>query len=349
MHMFERSRTTFLKNERVLVTGGAGLVGSGLIKRLLSEGASVRATLYQTRPAISADRVEYMTRDLTRVEDCEKAVDGIRYVFHCAAKSSGAAARAATPIAHITPNVLMNTQMLAAAYAARVEKFLWLGSTTAYPLTGNRPVKEEEIFSAEPYEKYFFVGWEKRMMEILCKIYGEKPPKPMTTIVLRATNVYGPNDDFKPETGRVTAALIKKVVERQDPIEVWGTGEDIRDHIYVDDVVEAMVTAIEKVDSYTAINIGSGKGYSVKEILQTILEIEEYKNVKIIFDPLKPTMIPIRLVDTTKAQTVLGFKAKTDLPEGLRKTIEWYKKSRMVSQPEAALQLFDSKREDALK
>jgi GDP-L-fucose synthase len=338
--MIDRSEAPCLKNQPVLVTGGAGLVGSNLIPKLIREGANVRATLHHTMPGVSNGKVEYLTCDLTRVEDCEKAVDGIRYVFHCAAKSAGAATTAATPMAQVNPNLVMNTQMLAAAYAARVGKFLWLGSTTAYPLTGNRPVKEEQIFSAEPYEKYFFVGWEKRMMEILCKMYGERLPKPMTTIVLRATNIYGPNDDFKPETSRVTAALIKKVVERQDPIEVWGTGEDIRDHIYVDDVVEAMVRAIEKVDSYTAINIGSGNGYTVKDILQTILEIEEYKNARIIFDTSKPAMIPIRLVDTTKAQTNLGFQAKTDLPEGLRKTIEWYKKSRIVSKSNSGAAAF---------
>ena len=269
--------------------------------------------------------------DLTRNEDCEKSVQGIRYVFHCAAKSAGAARIATAPIAHITPNILMNAQILAAAYAAGVEKFLWLGSTTAYPLTGNRAIKEEEILVAEPYEKYFFVGWEKRMMEILCQMYGEKLAQPLTTIVLRATNIYGPNDDFKPETSRVTAALLKKVAERQDPIEVWGSGEDVRDHIYVDDVVDAMLLALAKVESYTAFNIGSGRGYSVKEILAAMLEIEGYKDARTVFAREKPTMIPVRLVDTGKAETILGFKAKTELYQGLRMTLDWYKRRFMRS------------------
>lgn len=307
-------------------------MGSNLIKRLLAERAIVRATLHQEGPKVFDNSIEYVRCDLTKSEDCEKVVQGMRYVFHCAANSSGAAVTATSPTAYLNANLLMNLQMLAAAYAARVEKFLWLGSTTAYP-PSDCAVKEEDIFKDDPYHKYFFVGWEKRLMEILCRIYGEKLPEPMTVIVLRPTNVYGPNDNFEPAVSRVVAALIRKVVERQNPIEVWGTGEDIRDLIYVDDMAEAMFTAIEKIDSYTAVNIGAGKGYSVKEILQMILAIDRYTGARIVFDSSKPSMIPVRLVDTTKAQTMLGFRAKTDLQEGLQKTIEWFRVSRQIPKP----------------
>jgi len=322
-----------LKNQPVLVTGATGLIGSNLIRRLLSEGAAVRGTLYRRPPAVVDDKIEYIHVDLTKGEDCLRAAEGRRFVFMCAASTSGAATIASTPMVHVTPNVLMNTQLLAAAYEAGVEKFLWLSSTTGYPPSGHRVVKEEEMFDGEPYEKYFFVGWMKRFTEILCRMYGEKLPKPMTTIVLRPTNVYGPNDDFEPATSHVTAALIRKVAERQDPVEVWGTGDDVRDVIYVDDMVEAMVMAMKKIKSYTAINIGLGKAYSVKEILRMILELDGYTNARFIFDTSKPTMIPIRLGDTTKAEKVLGFKPKTELWEGLRKTIEWYRASRNIPRP----------------
>ncbi|MBI4529883.1 MAG: NAD-dependent epimerase/dehydratase family protein [Candidatus Latescibacteria bacterium] len=320
-----------LRNQPVLVAGATGFVGSNLITRLLSEEATIRATIHRRPPVVVDDRIEYIHADLTKGEDCRRAVEGQRLVFLCAASTSGAATIATTPMVHVTPNVLMNTQLLEAAYEAGVEKLLWLSSTTGYPLSGNRPVREEEMFEGEPYEKYFFVGWMKRFTEILCRMYGEKLPKTMTTIVLRPTNIYGPNDDFEPATSHVTAALIRKVVERQNPIEVWGTGEDVRDVIYVDDLVEAMVRAVEKVESYTAINIGLGKAYTVKHILQMIMELDDYTDVRIVFNASKPTMIPIRLVDTTKAETVLGFRAKTDLREGLQKTIGWYSESRNIS------------------
>ncbi|MFH1314593.1 MAG: NAD-dependent epimerase/dehydratase family protein [Candidatus Eisenbacteria bacterium] len=326
-----------LKNQAVLVTGATGLVGSNLIKRLLDEGANVRATVHSKPPVIDDDRIDYVRSDLTRDEDCRAVVEGQRFVFMCAASTSGAATIAATPMVHVVPNVVMNTQMLEAAYQAGVEKFLWLSSTTGYPPSSYRPVSEDDMFDGEPFEKYFFVGWMKRFTEVLCRMYGEKLPKPMTTIALRPTNIYGPNDDFEPATSHVTAALIRKVVERQSPIEVWGTGDDIRDVIYIDDMVEAMVKAMEKIESYTAINIGLGKAYSVKEILSTLLEQDGYPDAKVVFNSSKPTMIPVRLIDTSKAETLLGFKAKTDLVEGIQKTLEWFRDAKSVPRPCGAL------------
>jgi GDP-L-fucose synthase len=245
----------------------------------------------------------------------------------CAASTAGAATMSSTPMVHVTPNILANSQMLEAAYEAEVEKFLWLSSTTGYPVSGDRPVKEEEMFEGEPFEKYYFVGWMKRFTEVLCRMYGEKLPRKMTTIVLRPTNVYGPGDDFEFATSHVIPALIRKVVERWDPIEVWGDGEDVRDAIYVDDMVAAMMRGMERIESYTAINIGLGKAYSVKQILEAILELDGYADAKVSFDASKPTMIPIRVIDTEKAERELDFKAEVDLREGLQKTIEWYRES----------------------
>lgn len=319
-------------NQKVLVAGGTGLIGSNLIKRLLGEGAIVRTTLYKRDPAVVDDRIEYVRCDLTKGDDCRSVVEGMRYVFLCAASTSGAATTAITPMVHVTPNILINSQMLEAAYDAQVEKFLWLGSTVAYPVS-EKPVKEEDMFQGEPYEKYYYTGWTKRFTEILCRMYGEKLPSRMTTIVLRPTNVYGPNDDFEFATSHVIPALIRKVVERWDPIEVWGTGDDVRDVIYVDDMIEAMVTAMEKIELYTAINIGLGKAYSVKEILQMILKIDGYTDAMVVFNTSKPTMIPIRLIDTTRAETALGFKAKIGLREGIQRTIEWYRESRSIPRP----------------
>jgi GDP-L-fucose synthase len=161
-------------------------------------------------------------------------------------------------------------------------------------------------------------------------MYGERLARPMTTIVLRPTNVYGPRDDFEFATSHVIPALVRKTIERWDPIEVWGDGSEVRDVIYVDDMVEAMVLAAARLERYAAINIGLGKGYSVRELLSLILELDGYGAAKITYDPSKPTMIPLRLVDTSKAQSLLGFRARTDVREGLRRTIDWYRSSRKL-------------------
>ena len=318
-----------LSGEKILVTGATGLVGSNLIPRLLNEGAKVRATLHRKPAVVVDDRIEYVTCDLMRGKGCTRAVESVRHVIHCAANTSGAATMATTPMVHVTPNVLMNTQILEAAYNAGVEKFVWLSSTTGYPVTGDRPTREDEMFDGEPFEKYFFVGWMKRFTEVLCRMYGEKlSGRKMATLVLRPTNIYGANDDFEFATSHVIPALIRKVIERWDPLEVWGTGDDVRDAIYVDDMVEAIVLALKKLDKHAAINIGLGKTYSVKQMLAMILELDGFKDAKVRFNTSKPTMIPTRAVDTSRAEQMLGFKAKVDVREGIQKTIEWYRKMR---------------------
>src|SRR5262245_15568210 len=315
----------FFRDEKVLVTGAAGLIGGNLVRRLAREGAIVRATMHRTPPAVREPGVDYVACDLTRREDCREAVQGMRWVFHCAASTSGAMMSATMPMIHVTPNVVMNALLLEAAYEAGVEKFLWLSSTTGYPPSGD-PVREEEFFEREPFEKYYFTGWSKRFSEILCRMYGEKLSTRMTTIVLLPSNVYGPCDKFDFRISHVTAALIRKVVERHDPIEVWGNGDDVRDLIYIDDFVEAALRAMERLSGFTALNIGFGKGCTVKQILRTILELEDCTDAQVDFNPSKPTMIPVRRVDTSKAEQLLGFRARTDLREGLRRTIDWYRR-----------------------
>lgn len=314
-------------NKRILVTGATGLIGSNLLERLSREGAVLRATVHRRNPVIDTPGIEYVKCDLTRADDCRRVVKDMQHVYLCAANTSGAAMIAATPMVHVTPNILINSQMLEAAYEAGVEKFIWLGSTVAYPAS-DKAMKEEQLLEGEPFHKYFFAGWAKRFTEIMCQMYGEKLAKPMTTIVLRPTNVYGPRDDFEFATSHVIPALIRKVVERWDPVEVWGDGTEVRDAIFVDDMVEALVLAASRLERYAAINVGLGKGYSVRELLGMILQLDGYANARIRYDASKPTMIPLRLVDTTKAEALLGFRARTGIEDGLRKTIEWYRRTR---------------------
>lgn len=321
-----------LRDRKVLVAGASGLIGSNLIVRLLAEGAQVRATLRRREPVIVDPRIEYIRCDLMQGADCRRSVEGVEIVFLCAANTSGAATIQATPMVHVTPNLLINSQMLEAAYEAGVKKFLWLSSTVAYPVS-DAPMREEQMFDGEPFDKYYFAGWAKRFTEVLCRMYGEKLARRMTTIVLRPTNVYGPNDDFEFATSHVLPAFIRKSVERWNPFEVWGDGSEVRDLIHVDDMVEAMVLAVEKLESYATLNIGLGKGHSVKQILDLVLELDDFRDAKVTYNKDRPTMIPLRLVDISKAEQMIGFKPKVGLREGLKRTIEWYRAASAKPRP----------------
>jgi GDP-L-fucose synthase len=315
---------TFNK-KKVLIAGGTGFIGINLINRMLSLGANVRATIHRKSPVIRDERIDYVTCDLLSMEDCKKVVADMDYVFMCAANTSGAAVIAATPLVHVTPNIIMNAQVLEAAYFAKIKKFIFLSSNAAYPPSADRYVHEDEMFDADPYDIYFGVAWMKRYTEILCRMYSHKLKTTMPSLVIRPSNIYGPYDDFDPATSHVMAATIRKVVERQNPIKVWGTGDDVRDLIYIDDFIEALVLAAEKIETYDPVNIGMGKGYSIKQLLAMLVEIEGCHDLKIEYDTTKPSMIPIRLIDVSKAEKQLDFRTRTNIREGLIKTIAWYK------------------------
>lgn len=313
------------KNKKVLVTGGAGFIGTNLLKRLLEIGTNLRAAIHKKDPFIIDKRIEYIKCDLTKKKDCQKVVKGMDYVFMCAANTSGANVIERTPLVHVTPNVLMNTLMLEASYEAKIKKFLFISSNAVYPVT-DHPVKEDEMMRGDLFEKYFCVGWMKRFSEILCEMYATKIKSLMKVIVVRPANVYGPYDDFDWQTSHVIPALIRKVVERHNPVEVWGDGNDIKDLIYIDDLIEGMLLAMEKIETFDPINIGTGRRSTIKQALKAMLIADNYTGAKIVFNTSKPTMIPVRLIDVSKARNLLGFEAKTSLTEGLKKTIGWYRR-----------------------
>jgi len=312
-----------LTNARVLVAGGAGFVGSNLIPRLVDRGARVRATIYRRDPIHPHPAVEYVRADLEQPGDCERVCRDMDIVVVAAANSSGAGVMATTPLVHLTPNVIMNARLLEAAYAAGVRRLVFISSNTVYPLT-DFPVRESDV-THEFYETYFIVGWMKRFSEIMCEMYSSRIKRPMTTIVLRPGNMYGPYDKFGWKTSKVIAALVRRVVERHDPIEVWGDGRDLKDFIYVDDFVEGMLLALEKLDGHETLNIASGQPVTIREVLDTLMRVEGCPATRVRYDETKPTMIPKRLIDIAKARDLLGFRPAVSLEEGLRRTAQWYR------------------------
>ena len=306
-----------LDNKNVLVAGGGGFIGSNLVRRLLREDCKVYAT-YHNKISYYIEDVEFINTDLTSEESCLNATKGIDYVFMCAANSSGAKIMAEKPLVHVTPNVIMNSRMLEASHKNNVKKFVFLSSTTVYPVK-DVPLKEDDLDLSGIFDKYFCVAWMKVFSEIMCEMYATKIRNPMTTIIARVGNTYGPRDDFEWETSHVIPALIRRVVERHDPIVVWGDGKDLKDLIYIGDLVDGLVLAMDKIDSFEKINLATGQSHTIKEVLDYIIDATGYHSARIEFDPSKPTMIPKRMIDISKAQRLLGFKPSVSMKEGLKR------------------------------
>jgi len=198
----------FFSGKKVLVAGAAGFVGTHLTQRLVSSGAIVRGTIHNSNPLLEIIGVEYVRTNLETTIDCDLVTKNIDYVFMCAANSSGAEVMTKTPLVHLTPNVIMNSQILAASYANNVKKFCFISSNTVYPLT-DFAVSEEDV-TGEFFEKYFIVGWMKRFSELMCEMYATKVNKPMPTLIVRPGNLYGPFDKYKKKESKVIAALIRR-------------------------------------------------------------------------------------------------------------------------------------------
>ncbi len=314
------------EGKKVLVAGATGFLGSSIVKVLLKRGAMVRGTHYSRQPSYQGTNLEWQYANFEDSADCIEACDGMDYVFMCSANTAGAAVMATTPLVHVTPNVVMNARILEAAHKAGVEKFLFISSGAAYPDLGeDHALKEEDMFKGDPPPVYYPVGWMKRYSEILCRTYAEKiKTRPMKTVVIRPSNVYGPGDKFDFAKSHVTAAQMRRVMERHKPIQVWGDGSDVRDLIYIDDFLEGLFKAFEKDDQFLTVNIVSGKDYSVKEIVQTAIKVDGYTDAQVEYDTTKPRTIGKRVLDGSFARDYLGFTAKTSLEDGFAKTMAWF-------------------------
>ena len=311
-----------LRGTNVLVTGGAGFIASNLIPRLISEGAKVRATIFNKQPLLRNDAVDYIRADLTDLSQFGSVMKGIDAVFMCAANSSGAEVMDKTPLVHLTPNVIMNAASLAAAYEANVKRFVFISSNTVYPLT-DHPVKESEA-SFDFYRSYHIVGWMKRFSEVMCDMYASKIAKPMSVLTVRPGNLYGPFDKFTRRESKVIAALIRRAIEREAPFVVWGDGKDIKDFLFIDDFIDALLYLYQKHETTGPINVASGIPISIRKIIPLILKSANYESAVVEYDATKPTMIPKRLIDVSYVNQLTGWAPKTEIADGISRTVSWY-------------------------
>ena len=311
----------FFKDKKILVTGGSGFVGSHIVKKLLERGAKVRVPIHKRPMTIDDERVEIFSANLMKEQDCFKAVKGVDYVFHAAGAVGSAAVKVDKSMAAITANLVMTSLMLQAAWAQGVKRFLLFGSSTGYPVA-DYPIKEEEMWSGPTHPTYFGYGWMRRYLEKLGEFVASKST--VKIAIVRPSAVYGRRDNFNPATSHVIPALIRRAVEKSDPYEVWGTGDEVRDFLHVSDLVHGCLMILENYAKCEPLNIGYGKSVTIKEIVGIILKSADHGKARVIFDASKPTTIPFRMVDTAKAKKIMGFKPKVSMEEGLKDTVEWY-------------------------
>jgi len=310
------------ENAKVLVTGGrTGFIGTNIAKALLERGAILFVhSLDSHKPSnFEADtpRLSQLTGDLRLAATIPSGVD---YVFHCAAHTSGAHEMVTNPVAQITPNLFMNSLLLDAAPKNKVKKVLLISSSAVYPEMEG-PISEDKGFVGDPPSSYFGPAWMKRYTEKLAEFYFKRYG--IEVVIIRPSNVYGPYSSFDLEKSHVLPALIRKFVEKQDPIEVWGRPDVVRDFIYVDDFVSGALAAFEKSSGFDIFNIASGAQYTIGEAVDIIKELTEYTGA-VTYNPSKPVTVARRVIDITKATEVLRFRATTPFRDGLQKTIEWY-------------------------
>jgi GDP-L-fucose synthase len=312
----------FYNKKRVLVTGGTGFIGRHFVEALIAQDAVVVVPIHErSLPTEFAGKVEVVTADLSRQEDCLRVMQGIDYVFHAAGTVAAAAVTSSNPMYAITTNLVLTSQILQAAWTTKVERVLIFSSSTGYPAF-THPVKEEEMWTGPTHPTYFGYGWMRRYLERLGEYVTSKSP--VKVAIARPSAVYGRYDNFDPKTSHVIPSLIRRAVVKENPFVVWGTGDDVRDSLHVTDLVRGCLLLLEKHSNADPVNIAYGKGYSIKETIDIILKSAGHEHADVRFDATKPSTIPFRMMDTTKAKALLGFEPAISFEEGLHDTVAWF-------------------------
>ena len=333
---------SFWSNKRILVTGGTGFLGSFVVEKLRERGCK---EIFVSRSK------DY---DLVEMEAVKRLYRYSRpdIVIHLAALVGGIGANLANPGRFFYDNLMMGVQMMEVGRQVGIEKFVAIGTICAYPKFTPVPFKEEDLWNGYPEETNAPYGLAKKMLLVQVQAYRQQYG--FNAIYLLPVNLYGPGDNFDPETSHVIPALIKKFIDakvtvsgKQESVSsnaacctvptsdsppsvvVWGTGKATREFLYVEDCAEAIVLATEKYNKPDPINIGAGFEISIKDLVDLIAKITDFKG-EIVWDTSKPDGQPRRMLDTTRASEEFGFKAKVGFEEGIKKTIDWYLSARQT-------------------
>lgn len=316
----------FWVDKKVLVTGGSGFIGSHVSELLVKRGAKLTILDHIKKENIQSilSKVKLIDGDIDNSQVAFKACQDKDIVINMAARIGGIEYNMNHQGSILRDNLLIASNMLEGARLAKVKRFLQVSSACVYPHEAIVPTPESEGFRDEPEPTNGGYGWGKRMGELLSKYYAQQYK--MKIGIVRPYNCYGPRDHFDPKISHVIPALIKRVFDGENPLKIWGSGNQTRAFLYVEDLAEGILLATEKYCVADPINLGTDEEVSIKELVNIILKLSNQKR-KIIFDIAKLDGSPRRNSDNRKAKKTIGFKAKTKFVEGLKKTIDWYKKS----------------------
>ena len=308
-----------LSSKRVCVTGGAGFLGTHLIRKLRENGA---------RDIFIAQYPDY---DLVKGEDIDRLLADAHpdVIIHLAAHVGGIGANREKPAEFFYDNLMMGVQLIHKAWQRGVEKFVAIGTICAYPKFTPIPFKEEHLWDGYPEETNAPYGLAKKMLLVQSQAYRQQYD--FNSIFLLPVNLYGPGDNFNPASSHVIPALIRKCLEAQEQgaaeIVAWGDGSPTREFIYVEDAAEGITRATLYYNGAEPVNIGSSFEISIKDLTELIARLTGFEG-SIRWDPSKPNGQPRRKLDTTRAREYFGFEAKTDFEAGLKRTIDWYRQQR---------------------
>lgn len=305
-----------LQDKKILVTGGAGFLGSHLLKNLIEKRGVEPSNIRLPRSS---------KFDLRFFENCKKVVKNIDFVIHLAARVGGIEYNKTHPGSLFYDNLSMGLNMLEASRQEKVEKFVGIGSVCAYPKEVPIPTKEKHLWLGYPEESNAAYGIAKKMLLVQSKAYREQYN--LNSIYLLLANLYGPGDNFDPNESHVIPALIRKMMNAKEKnlkeVILWGTGRATRDFLYVKDAAEGILQAIERYDKPDPVNLASGKEISIKN-LSLIIKNRVGFNGEILWDTSKPDGQPRRLFDISRAHKELNYEPKTIFEEGIEETIKWY-------------------------
>jgi GDP-L-fucose synthase len=307
---------TFWSDKKVMVTGGGGFLGSQVVEKLRQRGC---------RDVFVPRSKDY---DLRRADAICRALRNAapNLIIHLAARVGGIGANRLHPAEYFYDNLMMGVQLMHEAWRSGVDKFVAVGTVCAYPKFTPVPFSEDHLWDGYPEETNAPYGMAKKMLLVQSQAYRQQYG--YNSIFLLPVNLYGPGDNFDPESSHVIPALIKKcadAVDRGDEtIEAWGDGSPTREFLYVDDAAEGIVLAAEAYNDSLPVNLGSGREISIKELLETVARLTGFRG-KIVWDTSKPNGQPRRMLDTSRAERMFGFRARTDFADGLARTVAWYR------------------------